>query len=455
MLPIVRLLIQTAGTIQTATALEKPTILEPLWACTVEAGVEWCAPVGGEPATALLICTKDARLDLIDLKTGRSRLPDPIPVQPGMQFAGQTGNVAYGCGPSEVYAFRVETGVDSNVDKPGLLWQVAAAPKVETEGDPEFLTRIIAANATRDGLLIVRSDGRVAELSRPNGSVRWRRRLPTFANCTLHVRDAIAALLWKHGNAFSVAFFDLQADPVLPTVTTINDTLPIWTGLIDDGLVTVWPHRFGVLPTDGKPRFHKMHEGIDPTAATVAVYAPAVRPAGKPATTAPAASGLLLLNSGYEFLCAYDLATGGLRWPEPGLLRTNWRFDSAQALWVSAEFVLCTGPAWFVVHCALSGDNLSAYHFPRGSTIGAGVNDGFWYALSAENNTAAGRGGPRAMRLVRQIMTGVPWSRPNEPVTPEAREFLLGEAGPIRDTFWLGGTLVIVEEKRVRVYALP
>ena len=100
-------------------AQTEPPLLSPNWDHTFEQGIEWCAPVGDDPATALLICTKDSRIEMIDLRMGQTRLAEPIAVQPGTRFAGTTGNIAYGCGLSRAYAFLVSSAGSPTRAKPG------------------------------------------------------------------------------------------------------------------------------------------------------------------------------------------------------------------------------------------------------------------------------------------------------------------------------------------------
>lgn len=471
LLPVITLLVAAP----TGVTQEDPTVLKPDWDRTFERGIEWCAPVGREPATGLLACTKDARLDLIDLGTGQSRLARPIPLQPGTQFAGQTGSVAYCYGRSQVYAFLVESGERATAQQPGLLWQVAAAPRDDTAGDPEFLTRIVGAQATPKGVLVVRSDGQVAELLQQDASVPWRHGLPRITHCALHVRDKLAAVIWKQGEAFRVMFYDLRYDPVRPVLATIDQPPPLWTELIDDALVAVWPKRFAVIAMDAEPRFAEMHPGISATARTVAVY---VSQAG---TTQPAgASALLLAENADGFACAYDFAAGEWDCPERDPVLRVTRFAPLRSLWVTSDYLFRTCVGWVGVYDAATRDCLSALRRGGASVVGAATHDGFAYGLFCEcrlpgdarqmmeeagiddeggyqalTRRNSPPGGPWPIRLVRQIMIGKPWPRPNQPPTRKSRSFDLGDAGPIRDTFWLGGGLVVVEEKRVRAYTLP
>jgi hypothetical protein len=471
---VIALLVQLGTTSQPSEDSKAPPTLDPLWTRTIEAGVEWCAPVGGEPATALLVCTKAARLDMIDLASGRSRLSEPLKVQPGTQFAGAAGNVAYAYGPTKIYSFLVAKCEQPSDKKPGVVWQVTVAPRAETEGDPEFLTRIIAAKPTPAGVLIVRNDGRVAELRRDDGSPRWRHELPEVRTCKLHVRGHAAALLWKHGAAVNVCFIDLDGEAPRPRIVTVEDTLPIWTELIDAGLVAVWPMRFRLITPEGVKRWGMLPPEVTATATTVAVYVPqagTTRPAEVPA--------LLLTVAGDTGLCSFDFATGKweLPWRDPMLHVFSVR--GIPSLWVAGDVLFCTNRGWAGVYDAATRERLAGFGGGP-SVLSAATWDGFAYALFSDRRSPrdveglVGRAGiededrrkklierlsrpdqPRSLSLVRQIMSGKPWPRPDEPVNPAARKYVVGTAGLVRETFWLAGTLVIVEDQRIRAYTLP
>jgi hypothetical protein len=66
----------------------------------------------------------------------------------------------------------------------------------------------------------------------------------------------------------------------------------------------------------------------------------------------------------------------------------------------------------------------------------------------------AAPGETESMHLLCQAMRGS-LPRSGEVVTPAAQDFLLGPAVAVRDTFWLSGALIIVEDQRLRAYTLP
>jgi hypothetical protein len=440
-----------------ALAQTGPTELRPDWDRTIERGIEWCASVGVEPAGSLLLCTKDARVDLIDIETGRSRLTAAIPVQSGTRFAGAQREIAYGFGVSRIYALQVERSDKTKDLTPGLLWNVVGAPQEDTEGDPEFMTRIIAAQATPSGVLVVRSDGRVAELLAVDGRVRWQHRLPEIGQCRLHVQGTSAALFWKAACKLNVAFLDLQADEPEAKLVTVKGSPPIWTALVREKLVAVWPKQFGVISSDGSRRFQSLDPRCWATTQTVAVY---VDP-GPPAQEAQDSPASPLLLVGSDLICVYDLSSGVLRTPGECSLRTPIQPEEiCLRLCLSGDLVLCTGMSSFRVAGMLPRIETLAQHKVAGLAIDVGVHRGCAYGLfwdmsdRFQSDSAEFR--PRLV-LVKTSMT--PASAPSTAETrlSDVREFILeeGEAVVYPQTFWIGERLLIVDDRRMRAYTLP
>ncbi len=437
--------------------MERETTLNPDWNRMFQRGIEWCAPVGTEPASNLLLCTKDAHVDLIDLKTGRSRLAAAIPVQPGTRFAGGLGKIAFAHGVSRVYAFKVEFSEETKGALPGLLWQVVAAPRESTAGDPEFMTRIVAARATPSGVFIVRSDGRLAELAREDGSTRRRYDLPGIVSCELHVHGSDAALHWKQGDAFNVAFFDLTAETQDPAIRVVSEPLPIWTKLVDRGLVVVWRKRIGVVSSSGGLHFHELHgpagAPAEARAANVDVHSTRRNPSEGRTGNGERSETLLIVSDALGGLSAYDPATGELRWFDNSVLLLPPRGEGCRWLRVSGDRILQVGTNWFAVREVDGDRSFNSRDYPR-ACVAAETRARFAYGLFADLSSGSGRSEQASLRLVRGVIGSLGNRRQNE-LSADSRTFELGEAGTIRDTFWLGGTLVVVEDRRLRAYTLP
>ena len=440
-----------------AFAQAQPTELRPDWDRAIERGIEWCAPVGVEPASGLLLCAKDARVDLVDIETGQSRLTKAIPVQPGTRFAGAQGEVAYGYGVSRIYAFLVERPGKTNELTPGLLWSVVGAPQEDTPGDPEFMTRIIAAQATPNGVLVVRSDGRVAELLGGDGRVRWQHRLPEIRQCRLHVQGTSAALFWKEGCELNVAFLNLQADEPEAKLVTVKGSPPIWTTLVGDKLVAVWPKQSGVISSDGSRRSETLDPRCWATTQTVAVYVDPAQSARE--TEGLPASSLLLVGS--DLICVYDLSSGLLRTPSECDLRTPIQPEEiCLRLCLSGDLVLCTGMSSFRVAGVLPSIETLAEHKLEGLAIDVGVHRGCAYGLfwdmSDRFQRSAGEFRPHLV-LVKTSMKPPSAASPTEPGVSDVREFVLeeGESTVYPQTFWIGERLLIVDDRHIRAYTLP
>ena len=459
----------------------KPTDLKPDWDLTIDRGVEWCAPVDGDPATALLICTKDSRLDLVDVETGRSRLASPVHVQLGTRFAGESERVPFCYGPTFVYAIRATPGAGDNRENAGVLWRVAAAPDGQTEGDPEFMTRLVAAHATPRGVIIVRSDGRVAELAREDGAVLWRRELGDVANGTLHANGETVALLWKQGAAANAAFFDLSQKEPAPDLVEF-DTPPIWSELTDVGLIAVWKNRVAVAAPNRPVEWLEMPASSEPaSAASIAVYIAGDQDDAKRETNDASPGVILFVANPDAHLSGYCVPTGRELIGRDHLTTpvTRTHRPNPAILRVSGDHIIASGGTNVSVYDPSNGERVA--RFQGVGAVAGGVHDGVAYGLFCENKWAdIEDASPRELqkdtdresrkvaiknvkptsaaapiRLFRRILPGRPWPRPDEPVDPDVKEYSLGEAHPIRDAFWLGGKLVIVEEKRLRIYSLP
>jgi len=436
---------------------DETTRLDPRWTCCLPAGIEWCAATGGGADSRLLVCDKQARLHLLDLEAGAELFAEPVDVQPGTRFAGRSADVAYCFGRSEVVALRVGPGGDGLTVQPGVLWRAAAAPAAETPGDPEFLTRLVAAGATPAGVLVVRSDGRIAELNRDDGAVRWRQRLPPISACALHVRGATAALLWQRGGQCIVAFVKLQGGAPAVRRTALERSRPIWSGLADEGLVALWPDSFALVPPDGEPTFHDLPGGAE--ARAVALHAPAAQSPGDGAPGGRQPAARLLVRTA-DALLACDVTTGARRsWALCGdeLEQAQDRQAARPADWarrllgIAGDLLFVPGARGVGVRDVRTGDTLCSLRLDR--PIDAAGHAGFAYALCAPTAVAAGGEYPRTLVLGRQRMGGVPGSVDSVPAG--AGRFELGQVEPVREVYWLGGTLVIVEERRLRAYTLP
>jgi hypothetical protein len=282
--------------------------LQPAWTRAFDERIEWVAPLGDAASPTLVICTSAARLLLIDAETGTHHFVQPVQAGPGVRLAdGEAPGVAYCYDRFSAYALSLSSLGKLNAESGPLLWQAGEwpLPAITTRDDPEFLTRLVAAQATSRGLLVARSDGRVALLAREDGHVPRVWHFPPLPDCRLHARDRTAALVFKApgGNSqrsaplvhdgVKVAFFDIDRARPEPTVQTLGDTWPIWTELIPGPrLIAVWPDRVVVTGPEGPALSFAPQNEATFRASTIAVCIPrgsaSTRPATRPASEPPA-----------------------------------------------------------------------------------------------------------------------------------------------------------------------
>jgi hypothetical protein len=430
----------------TPCAFAQPQAIElmPDWDRSFQRGIEWCQPVGREPPNALLLCTKDAHLELLELETGHSRLDEALPVQPGTRFADARGEIAYCHGVSRLYAIRVASSCQPKGPRPGLLWSVATAPQNDTGSDPEFMTHTIAAQATPGGVVIVRSDGRIAELLGEDGSLRWQGHWAQTAECRLFVRDTTVALIGKSGKVLAVAFLDLTSPR--PRLTRVEQPPPIWSDLLREGLVAVWQQRFALFSPDGNTVFVELPPGSSATAAALAVFE-----RGGLSAPAPRSSTLLLASSTAGPIHAYDFTAAEWRGPRRKAPAITESAGPPPSMRVCGDRLLLAGRGALVVYDAVTCEALTAVRHGRWVVAGT-TRAGAVYGLFAEPHSPR-EAGP--LRLVRQAIPSEPPPRRAGPGALETRHFLLGDATLVLETFWLDDALVVVEDGRVRAYTLP
>jgi len=455
--------------------------LPPDWVSSFERGVEWCEPVGGDPPDALLLCTRDAKLDVLDLRTGESRLPAPIDAQPGVQFAGESGGVAYCFARDIVYAIALGPRDGPSVPAPTasgpargaalsqpergsgapqpraaptthLLWKagqplgqttgrIAGPTPRPTDADPEFLLRIVAAQATPAGVLMVRSDGRVAELAREDGRIRWQRSIDAVSASQVHVRGAQAAVVWRvPGGGTAVAFAELRSDAPDWTQRGISGDSPIWTGLADGGLVAVGSDNFCVIGRGCAELNVRLHSNIQPAAASTALC---FESEPCPAAVRPRLP-LLILQTVDASLCAFQL-NGELWWPTRDELDAlpAGAVERLRSLTVCGAYLVAVREQGFQVYCSTDGTRvLEAGRAARVLSVCAQGQTVF--ALYAESADDPGR-----LELARYPLSQT------APTPQEPRQFRLRPTEGARQLRWPAGRLVLVEDKQVRVYTLP
>ena len=431
--------------------------LEPIWTRQLEQRIEWVAAAGDSTSPALLVCTSTAALLLIEPETGRTRFSTAVQAGPGVRLAqGEGGHTVYCYDRFSAYALTLRGSPAARHAAGPLLWQAGewALPPAGYRGDPEFLTRVVAGHATPSGLLVARSDGRVALLARENGHVQWDWRLPRLPDCRLHVCGGTAALVFKEADELKAAFFELDSDHPQPMVRTLGDTWPIWTKLIpNQRLVAVWPESV-LIAEPTAPLFNFRPDVGGPLrASAIDIYTPDELDPGGRAERGSSEQSALLVTAGAERLCAYDLSTGESVWADKAGQQPT---PPVMSLRVHDDMIIATTPRSFEVRRAVSGE--AAGECIAGESawlVAATVVGDFGYGLF-RGPASEGATGREQWLVLTRVALPPPYRKP--PATqalPRAAQFRLDHSEPIRQVLWVGRRLVLVEQKRLRAYTLP
>jgi|GEM_PF-2609445 len=451
-------------------------VLAPVWERRFDRGVEWCAPVGDGSDAALLVCLKDARIDLFDAASGKSRLTEPAAVQPGVRFAGESGGVAFLYGSSSIQAIRAANDVAGSAAESPLLWRRPETPPPPSDDDPEYMKRILAARATSNGVFVVMNDGRCAVLSAADGAERRRYELPNLALCQLHTHGNTAALWWKRGEDCAAALFDLSAKGAPPSIVDIAETPPIWTGLISSGrdedgrvlapgaLIMIWPDRFAIVEEGGAVRTRRTPERALVSARTVCLASSRREQTERTGARLGAATPLLVFATRAGGPWAYDLRADEPAYGEPAATRRAVRDPPPTSVKAVGAFLIEQGQAYVDVSVAKSGERVASIT-AEAAVIDAGIHDGAAYVLLQEQEHYLLH---KLVLREGQATTTGEWFRLKtaEESRASARAAVRPTdspkitqcdsiAGDLRRTIYLGDKLVIVEDDRIRAYTLP
>src|SRR5262245_33758143 len=226
--------------------------IAPTWSWNASAAIEWCHVVG-EPPDALLVQAQDGRLDQLHLITGKSVFKKQPADVKGQRFAGASADAAYLYDDEMIRAIRVSQAAPTGKPDAAELWSIDAASTAEklSDDDPEFKRRLVAACPTPAGLLVARSDGRVAELGRADGSLKWSTVIPPSADMRLFVADKLATVLHRAKPGIGASTFDLSTDNPGPRTIHFGDSWPMWCDSCADGLTAAWPGKLVRLAPEG------------------------------------------------------------------------------------------------------------------------------------------------------------------------------------------------------------
>ena len=418
--------------------------LTPRWTHDVHAGVEWCEPASLGGTSYLVCCDKEATLIFLELTEGASFAALSDVPEPGLRWAGCSDARCYAFSPRYAYAFAAPARGEANQAPGGLCWRQRMAPIERIEGDPEFAARLLAAAATPAGLLVVRSDGWIAELSGVAGELRWKHHLGALDRCDLEVCGPAACVIAKRGAELLAVFVDLQHPDAEPAVLRLDEPPPLRSALLRDGLALVWPGRFALLRPGRPPAFHEFALGETATAAGIQ-FCTWPSDCGDPRA---AAREPLLLS-----LCAdcpiprvYDMKSG--RRLDRKRSTSQPSLPCGGRLVVEGAHSLQFAGSRCIVRRAATSEFVADLEVCEARSETAAVRGDCVYALFV--NEADGQ----ARLLREEIHRGnAPFSQTREPLG--SSHFCFDPASRLWQARWAERTLILVEADRIRAYTLP
>jgi len=233
--------------------------LPPAWTWTAPADIEWVEPV---PTHALLlVATAAGQVYVLDARSRADRRAPPLAARPGVVYAGAAPEHGLACCHDRLSVYAIELESPARLRWQVDAWQVGEADAPQAQrGDPEDLRRLLAAQATPDGVLIVRDDGRVGSLELRSGTLLWQHRLGNLTDVQIRVAGRHAALLWRRGPEIGAELVDLT-DGEWETFGLPEETpWPVWSGLVTRGLVCAYPDRITLSDLSGTTVLHTADE---------------------------------------------------------------------------------------------------------------------------------------------------------------------------------------------------
>lgn len=419
--------------------------LEPAWTWKADQAVEWCQPLGSSKHSALAIGLKDGAVQVVNIITAAPRLERPVVGKPGIRYAGQGDGVAYFFDRYTVTAVSVTDTFDRDEPRDAVRWAVGSAADVQEReaGDPEFIEKLIAAVATPAGVALLNSQGKLSELARADGAIRWKADLGGGSNGSLLVENGTLCAVVKASRGFDACFVDLGAKDPTPLRRPIGGNEPIWRGLSRDGFIAAWPGRLTLATADRDAERPGFKLKYPLKAALIGLW------------TVGGGSGrrslLITLDAGGD-LAGHDLATEASAWKtaprELGPIRPS-QLTLARGLAILADD---DGP-------------LAAYHADTGKLAAAWTGGGSERVLGTTATArfvhvlriatrVEGLRRTKELQLVRTpIVRQGEWTKADAEAQ-QAAEWL-GPAAGVRECVWSPGRVFIVSDKVVRMFVLP
>lgn len=237
----------------------EPPTMSPAWKWTSTSRVEWTECVARADGDAILVCTSDGKIAVLDASSGRSLLPAPIEAGQGVRFAPyaiqrdavlQTEPASSKAATVITYCFdrrslyAVELGASAK-----LSWS-RGRPAKESDAagiDPEFLPRIVAAIAIDAGLIVLSSDGTLALHDQATGDIRWSKVIEQRADVRIHADGRRLAVLGNVAGRVRATFVDLSSPDSVCETHDLGALSVIWSALCNDGLLVAESGGAGVF----------------------------------------------------------------------------------------------------------------------------------------------------------------------------------------------------------------
>jgi hypothetical protein len=410
------------------------------WTWEAASEIEWFAGVGGPRPRAILVADRGGAVNLRHLITSNSRLGEPLAMQPGVAFAGEYADRAYLFDSQRVIALTLTDTAESDRPLDAVAWSIAAAAvKADADEDPEHTARIVAGAATAHGVLLARSDGRVAELAARDGATRWSAEIAAGSDVRLLADGRRCAVLWRYQGRVQACLLEtpatLDVSPALPG-RELGAAWPLWQEITADGLLAAWSGKLALLPAAGELR--KLRCGPEgTTASAIGVYRPerVTDAEGRVATGPP----LLIAASRRGGLAACDFRGDKVEWSAKS--SSVW----SNAAVVGDAIVAFNDSGAATLYDAASGARVAEFVGDPASVKAASATTRNFFAARVRGATLMLERTPRTR--------AADWNA--DAARKAQRAWRLMPTAGVREVRFLPGRLVVATRRELHVFVLP
>lgn len=402
----------------------------PAWRVSLPAPIEWVAPVSASQP-AVLVCDSAHRLCVLNAEDGAEWLA-PHAFGPGTRFAGAgVDGVAYVHDRFSLACLGPDPLVASPAPPWKRLWQSGESfDPAGVEGDPEFLTRIVAVAPTARGAAVLRNDGLGAELARADGRVLWTFRLPRAETARLLSDRQTLAAVWSVGGRTSANSLTESSPPGAAAQLDLGLVWPLWGAAADGALLALDPAGLSRVRPGGPPR----RWALD-----------------RPAPLLAAGTARLIGGTGHVFVAD---AAGGLQAIDVAAMQLDWRLEDPTG--PAEPWTMTAGDAELAAAAAAGGvlvcDAGCGAPVLRAAIGGVRSVHVAGERVWAVAEDSAGGDGARlyGWSVVRLLGSG-----PVRFISPPPIVRELGGAAVVREWLWTEKTLIGVEPAALTAYSLP